>query len=315
MQRKKFILTESELNRIVSESIKKVLKEHGISNFYLENYSEIKIEFIGRERIKQYSELLWNMLTDSYANIGGLKTYRSREHFNSMAKYAKIASIEDNIVACAIYRNMEDNYKLVAIGCNQENDGKRGIQAIVQDDIKQMDYHFWAEVSGAIEHYFKKYNGYPMPNVLASEILNIDEDSLRMSSTDNVHYERIISNEWFEKMIFGIKSEEIYNKAIAAVEDYSKFMKSVNNINENAISGLKYSLKQAFYIAENIIRAHEEDDFNELIPSWYDALQEAIKTFKASKQTQSVIDYIEYCEYLLKTMPVLKLEKLNIQKS
>ena len=178
--------------------------------------------------------------------------------------------------------------------------------------IIQLDYHFWAEVSGAIEHYFKKYNGYPMPNILASEILKVDEESLKLSKTDNAHYERIIANEWFEKIIFGIKSKEMYLKAIEAVEDYSKFMQSVNNINEKANSGLKYSLKQAYYIAENILRAHEEDNFNELIPSWHEALKEALKTFKASEQTQSVKDYIEYCKYLLKTMPVLKLHKLEI---
>ncbi len=92
----------------------------------------------------------------------------------------------------------------------------------------------------------------------------------------------------------------------------SKEIKTSLNINEKANSGLKYSLEQAYYIAENILRAHEEDNFNELIPSWHEALKEALKTFEASEQTQSVKDYIEYCEYFLKTMPVLKLHKLEI---
>ena len=126
-----------------------------------------------------------------------------------------------------------------------------------------------------------------------------------------VYYERAISEEWFEKIIFGIQSEDVYNAVIADVEDYSKFLKSVNNIQEKAVPGLKYSLKQAYYIAENILRANEEDGFNELIPSWYDALHDVLNTFRTSEQTQSVEDYIEYCDYLLKTMPQLELHKIE----
>jgi hypothetical protein len=173
-----------------------------------------------------------------------------------------------------------------------------------------MDFHFWVEASGAIERYFKKYNGYPMPNLLAPKILNISHSAIRMSNQDEVHYERQISNEWFEKMIFGIKSEEIYNMVIAAVEDYSKFMEEVNTIKEYADNGLKYSLKQAFYIIENILRAYEEDCFNELIPSWNVALHDALNTLLRANRTRTVEDYIDYCNYLIEVMPVLQLHPL-----
>lgn len=269
----------------------------------------IRVEFIERDKIREIGDLLWNMLTVSYADIGGLKAYRSKEHFLSMAKYAKVAYFGELIVACAIYRNMLGSYKLMALGSNQEQNGKDGLRAITQDDIAKLDLHYWVEASGAIERYYKKYNGYPMPNIFASKILGTDDESIRLSKIDMVHYERTISEEWFEKTIFGIQNEDIYNAVIAEVEDYSKFMKSVNNIHDKSVPGLKYSLKQAYYITENILRANEEDGFNELIPSWYDALHEALNTFRASEQTQSVEDYIEYCDYLLKTMPQLELHK------
>jgi hypothetical protein len=32
----------------------------------------------------------------------------------------------------------------------------------------------------------------------------------------------------------------------------------------------------------------------------------------AAEQTQTVVDYIEYCNYLLETMPVLQLHPLKI---
>ena len=305
-------MTEQELHNVVKDSVIKILSEQEQGDLSINADSNLKVVFIEKKDIMPLSDFIWQMLVSSYENIGGLKTYRSKEDFLRKVKYAKIVYNNADIVACAIYRNMEGSYKMVAIGCNQEDIGKQGIQAIIKDDIEKFDYHFWAEVSGAIEHYFKKYNGYPMPNILAPEILSISSELIRPSKNDNVHYERQISDEWFEKMIYGAKSKEVYEAAIAAVEDYSKFMKEVNKINENSNMNGRYSVKQAMYIVENIYRAHEEDGYNELIPSWYEALNESMEVLSAAEQTQTVVDYIEYCNYLLETMPVLQLHPLKI---
>ena len=305
-------MTEQELHNVVKDSVIKILSEQEQGDLSINADSNLKVVFIEKKDIMPLSDFIWQMLVSSYENIGGLKTYRSKEDFLRKVKYAKIVYNNADIVACAIYRNMEGSYKMVAIGCNQEDIGKQGIQAIIKDDIEKLDYHFWAEVSGAIEHYFRKYNGYPMPNILAPEILSISSELIRLSKNDNVHYERQISNEWFEKMIYGAKSKEVYEAAIAAVEDYSKFMKEVNKVNENSNMNGRYSVKQAMYIVENIYRAHEEDGYNELIPSWYEALNESMEVLLAAERTQTVVDYIEYCNYLLETMPVLQLHPLKI---
>ncbi|MBR5716705.1 MAG: hypothetical protein IKX59_08965 [Bacteroidales bacterium] len=171
---------------------------------------------------------------------------------------------------------------------------------------------YWAEVSGPIERYFKNYNGYPIPNTFATLMLKVSPDSLRLSTEDSAHYERIIAGTWYEKMIFGMKDEEIYKAVVAAVEDYSKFLKEVHNIKEEDNHGLRYSLKQAMYIVENILRAYEEDGFNELVPSWYEALNDVVNTFKASESNRMVEDYLDYCVFLLENMPVLELHRLKI---
>lgn len=288
------------------------MEEMEKGNLSFNNDNDINVEFIERNKILPIIDIIWDILSSSYENIGGLKTYKSKNQFAKIVKYAKIAYYNGEIVACATYRKMEDSFKMVAIGCNQEEIGKRGLQSIIKDDILKVNYHFWAEVSGAIEHYFKKYNGYPMPNILASKILQISEESIRLSSNDLVHYERLIADEWYEKMIFGIKSEEVFQAALKAVDDYSKFMRDVNQIKEDTNNGLKYTLKQAMYIVENIYRAHEEDGFNELVPSWYEALCEAKRTLVQSEKTQTIEDYIEYCDYLFDTMPILKLHTLSV---
>lgn len=312
MAKKVIKITESNLEKVVRFSLKRIVEEMQKGNLSFNNDNGITVEFIERDKILSFIDVIWELLSISYENIGGLKTYKSKNQFAKIVKYAKIAYYNGEIVACATYRKMENSFKMVAIGCNQEEIGKKGLQSIIKDDILKVDYHFWAEVSGAIEHYFKKYNGYPMPNLLASNILQVSEESIRLSSKDLEHYERLIAGEWYEKMIFGIKSEEVFQLALKAVDDYSKFMREVNNISENINNGLQYTLKQAIYIVENIYRAHEEDGFNELVPSWYEALCEAKKTLIQSEKTQTIEDYIEYCDYLLETMPILKLHTLSV---
>ena len=109
-------------------------------------------------------------------------------------------------------------------------------------------------------------------------------------------------------MIFGIKSKEIYQKAIKEVENYASFMKEVNNINENTE---RYTIKQAIYIIENIYRAHEEDGFNELIPSWHEALNNCLIVLKNTPdKNQTILDYIQYGEYLIDDMQLLELHEL-----
>lgn len=69
---------------------------------------------------------------------------------------------------------------------------------------------------------------------------------------------------------------------------------------------MKYSIKQAIYIIENLYRLHEENRLNELTPKWADALKESMSTLRKSINTQTITDYLEYGEYLLSDTQILK---------
>lgn len=170
--------------------------------------------------------------------------------------------------------------------------------------------HYWIEVSGAIEHYFKKHDGFPVPNTMASEILQIPEKDITISK-DKVHYDRPIgeAGEIFTKMIWGIPSEEIFQQTINEVERDNDFMAIVNNM-DNESKEMKYSIKQAIYIIENLYRLHEENRLNELTPKWTDALKESMNTLRESIKTQTISDYLEYGEYLLSDTQILKLNTI-----
>lgn len=280
------------------------------------NVGDIKI-LSSKEEIDRYSNFVWDMLEKSYEHIGGLQSYRNYSDFKK--KNHKILVVIDfnsaTLLACATFRRVENSLKMTAIGCSQDDKGKLALQQIIQHTISELELHYWSEVSGAIEHYFKKHNGFPMPNTMAGKILQIPEKDITISNKDMVHYDRPIGKdrEVFTKMIFGIKSDEIFQQAMNEVENYYDFMKEVNNmINES--KEFKYSIKQSIYIIENLYRLHEENKVNELTPKWADALKESMKTLRKSTKNQTISDYIEYGEYLLSDMQILELNTINISK-
>lgn len=280
------------------------------------NVGDIKI-LSSKEEIDRYSNFVWDMLEKSYEHIGGLQSYRNYSDFKK--KNHKILVVIDfnsaTLLACATFRRIENSLKMTAIGCSQDDKGKLALQQIIQHTISELELYYWSEVSGAIEHYFKKHNGFPMPNTMAGKILQIPEKDITISNKDMVHYDRPIGKdrEVFTKMIFGIKSDEIFQQAMNEVENYYDFMKEVNNmINES--KEFKYSIKQSIYIIENLYRLHEENKVNELTPKWADALKESMKTLRKSTKNQTISDYIEYGEYLLSDMQILELNTINISK-
>ena len=253
------------------------------------NVGDIKI-LSSKEEIDRYSNFVWDMLEKSYEHIGGLQSYRNYSDFKK--KNHKILVVIDfnsaTLLACATFRRIENSLKMTAIGCSQDDKGKLALQQIIQHTISELELHYWSEVSGAIEHYLKKHNGFPMPNTMAGKILQIPEKDITISNKDMVHYDRPIGKdrEVFTKMIFGIKSDEIFQQAMNEVENYYDFMKEVNNmINES--KEFKYSIKQSIYIIENLYRLHEENKVNELTPKWADALKESMKTLRKSTKNQT----------------------------
>ena len=302
-------ITGKELNEAADNPTVKAVNKSGSTDHDNDGFELIAIE--DEDGFNQWAEPVWNMLTTSHENVGGLKGYRSYYDFCQKKHLFIIALGKNNkLMACATYRRIVTSKKMVVIGCEQSKEGKLALQCIVHDNIKNFGLHYWAEVSGRIERYFRKHYGYPMPNTLAGKTLNVDESEIKLSEKDNVHYYRLIDDgDFYEKMIFCAENEEPFNKVMEEVEAYGTFMQ-FNDANEAPAQ--KYTIKQAVYIIENIYRAHEEDGFNELIPSWHQGLLDCLETLcSAPTKTQSIIDYIRYGEYLLEDMQLLELHPLE----
>lgn len=167
------------------------------------------------------------------------------------------------------------------------------------------DIRYVVEVSGGIEYYFVSHGCYAIPNVFASDILGVDDSVIGLLG-DGVHYNRVVGSncDTFTKMLFGIRDEGEFNEIIKEIEKESLFL------TDNRYDGYR----RAIYIIENIYRKHEEDGFNELIPSWYKALVDSLKVLNnAPNKNQTINDYIQYGNYLLDDMQLLQLHKMTLK--
>lgn len=279
----------------------KILKEN------LNNRYDVKI-LKTKEEISEYIDDIWYILQKSYGE-GNFKTARNAKSLLKSINLVKCVFTNNKLIACATYRNI-GGYKMNAIGCDQSVEGaKEALQAIIEHDIENYKGWYWAEVSGAIEHYFKKYNGYPIPNFYASELLGKD---VKLNE-DGVHYERPIGidGDIFTKAIYGFKSEEFLNKIITELDNYEEFMHKVNSLKET-ITHYGIEIHKATYIIENIYRSHTEDEVNELPLTWRNALIDSKKVLEMSQllnDKEEIKWYKDMAGYLLDWMPLLKINK------
>ena len=88
------------------------------------------------------------------------------------------------------------------------------------DRILENDSFYWCECSEAIEHYYNKFDGFKIPNVYASSILESrnkpDAHSNITLDEDDYHYFRQIKNieEPQRKIIYGFNNEETLKMVI-----------------------------------------------------------------------------------------------------
>ena len=72
---------------------------------------------------------------------------------------------------------------------------------MVQEDINIKDREAWIEVSGKMEHIYKKRNGNPIPAEIAQRLL-ANKQFIKIHD-DGYHYDRIIGGNVVTKIMFG----------------------------------------------------------------------------------------------------------------
>lgn len=290
------------LNKIIFEEINKVMNKD--SNL---------IDITDIEIMKKYIDEIWNIFIISYNKIGGFLGARNKTALLKNSSLMTLCLNNNKIIACAAYRKLGGD-KVIGIGCDQTELGKEGIKDILKRDIENYaDFH-WAEVSGVIEHWMKKYDGFPIPNVYASLVLGKKPEDIELSE-DGLHYSRIIgmNGDKITKSIYGFRNEDIFDRVTNDIEEYIGFKNIINNSLKESFFNYTQEESQSMYIIDFINDCYNYRKIDELTPSMHNALAKSVLCLKNSSHINPTIkSYVQIGEYLLSDMEVFELHKIKV---
>lgn len=276
--------------------------------------------------IKSRLTEIFSMLKKGYGDKDGLIVKDEDDLFNKIQLIKLVFDGTNKIIACMIYRHFAGGNKMF-LGAARRNDvGKAAFESIVQSDIEPYDNWFWGEVSGPVEHYFKKHNGRPIPKELAGKFLHNGSKIVpSQDPNDPVHYTRKIADlaQPVEKAIYGFKDEEMAKEVMESIDNYEEFRISVNSMPDkmHESTDLPYSkehLEDALSIVIQVVDMHEEFGFNEMLPHWHTALTHAIKymehninSISNAAKLKQVKSSIKFGKMMLDEMPILSMHQFH----
>ena len=203
----------------------------------------------------------------------------------------------------------------------------------MQNDIEPYDNWFWVEASGPIEHYFKKHNGNPIPNYLVYKFLRKPKKDIVELNVDGVHYKRFLNTSDYEpteKMIFGFKNQASMDLVMDKIDNYGQFKIDVNDTLHDLFEDEPYATddKKSLTAASVFIQELDEKyegGFNEMLPSWKKALDQALDYLQkmlpyvlsnsnvfSKNKTEQIKSAIRHGNNLLKYMPLLQLHTFKL---
>ena len=169
-----------------------------------------------------------NILKFSYRNIGGFLCYKSENNLISqISLMTGFYDEQQKICVLSLYKDNMDGYKLFGCGtAHGSKEEKELLKSIIKEDVEKYTLWHWAEVSGVLEHWFKKYNGYPIPSDFAQIALSPHKLS---PLKDGFHYKRDINHVELTKIMYGFKDHAFFDDIVAKYENYFELRKKINS--------------------------------------------------------------------------------------
>lgn len=289
-----------------------------------ENLADIQVEKVDdREMMNKLLPSVVNMIVKTYEQCGEYYECTDVKRLLKTAPFIKIVKNTDgSIASCVLYRNVHGSFKIQAYANDATRFGKTGVKAIILSDVAPYDNWVWGEVSGNVEKYFKKFNGYPLPNELVAEILNKSPDSIRLMN-DGFHYSRKIGSNDDEtaKIVFGFPDKETAERALASA-DYEARRRAFNmsticsnDVNESDCSANSPStFKEACSFVEQLSELYDEDEWRQLTPGLSSMLDTSIEILKANDSKADWVKLtLDDALYLREHMPEVVLVKNTLK--
>ena len=158
---------------------------------------------------EQYIDQVWQILQDSYKDIGGLQIFGRPQDLLKANNMWKMVTRNGKVVAVVIYKRGRGGRKLVAGGSNGSAQGKKDFYKICSEDVRMPDRQTWGEVSGSLEGILLfKYDAIPIPSYLADRAIRDMNREIKYRNPDGFHYTRDIGGDFIEKIMFGNVPEQ-----------------------------------------------------------------------------------------------------------
>lgn len=267
------------------------------------------IEVKDRQQIISLLPKVTEMIRSSYKD--GYKGVLDLKRLSKTTPLLKIVLDNNNeLLACVIYRSVDGSYKATGAGQNKTDEGKKALQEIIKTDINPYTNWCWCEASGPIEHYFKKYNGYPLPNEYAVIVLKKPSEKIELDK-DGFHFKRIIGQSENEepdrKVIFGFKDSKIAAEVLSQ-SDYEIRRSYFNNeiLKENGSEPADFHYAVSF--VDQLSDLYDEEGFRDLTPGLADDLDSSIKILEKYKNHKDwVKNTLDNALNLKELMPRIKI--------
>lgn len=283
--------------------------------------------------IKQNIDTIWSILQDGYQDMGGYKGLESKRDLLKKATMVKLGYYDSEIIAVDIFNGYLGGNKSVGITCYKDINheaGKLLVEMIIEENIKRWDEWIWAEVSGKIEHYYKKYGGLEVsdkyiPIYLPNLTYKLEGDGFHYHRRFKSDDEQTLTDKEKDdrcKMIMGVKDEETYE--ILKEDAYApliEFLKSINmeKLDESNVFGRYFAkmskTEQAKIIVDKYVAYINDEEMYEFPKEYYNIfvenialLEDTLKKGTFSPKLRKV--YLEECiengKTALKKISILK---------
>lgn len=271
------------------------------------------VSIADKEQIVKLLPEVIDLINKTYEPIGGYYGTTDIERLIRTTSLVKaIKDIDGKLIACAYYRNMHNSFKLQAYGHDGSHKGKAGVKAIIKSDVAPYTNWIWGEVSGVIEHYFKKFEGYPLPNSLVAEVLKKNSDDITLSK-DGFHYKRKIgANESAtEKVVYGFPNQDIADRAMASANyEIERHKLNMRLINEDETCKRELSFDGACSFVDQLSDLYDDEGWRQLTPGLSVLLDKAIEVIKKNSEQENWIQMtLDNAIYLREHMDEIKFVK------
>ena len=158
---------------------------------------------------KQYADRVFDVLTQSYKSIGGLKGegFTSPQDMIDHVPMWKVARRGEDVKAVMMYKDTNGR-KCVAMGTDGTPEGKRMLFGMIKEELSQA--RSYAELSGPALKAYKRIAGSEYDNYLipAKDVAKILGKEIKLTD-DHYEYQRMIGDNMATKVMMGTPGNTI----------------------------------------------------------------------------------------------------------